>query len=84
MTKRGPVEMGMANYFSILALRNQCTVLKKQKDITLKDEPPRSVGIQYATGEEWRKSCRRNEETELKCKVCPAVDVSGGENKLMP
>ena len=55
-----------------------------QKDITLKDEPPRSVGIQYATGEEWRKSCRRNEETKLKCKVCPAVDVSGSVSKLMP
>ena len=50
--------------------------------MTLKDELPRSVGIQYATGEEWRNSSRRKEETEPKHKVCPVVDVSGGEGKL--
>ena len=56
--------------------------MKRQKDITLKDELPRSVGIQYATGEEQRNSSRRNEEPEPKQKQCPVVDVSGGESKV--
>ena len=50
--------------------------------MTLKDEIPRSAGIQHATGEEWRNSSRRNEEAEPKQKQCPAVDVSGGESTV--
>ena len=42
--------------------------MKKQKDRTLKDELPRSVGAQYATGEEWRDNSRKNEEMEPKQK----------------
>ena len=42
--------------------------MKRQKQMTLKDEPPRSVGIQYATGEEQRNSSRKNEEAEPKWK----------------
>ena len=38
--------------------------MKRQKDRTLKDELPRLVGAQYAAGEEWRNSSRRNEEAE--------------------
>ena len=71
----------MANHISILALRTPCS-MKRQKDMTLKDEPPRSLGIQYATAEEWRKRSRRNEEAKPKQKLCPAVDVSGGESKV--
>ena len=40
--------------------------MKRKKDITLKDELPRPVGAQYATGEEWRNNSRKNEETEAK------------------
>ena len=40
--------------------------MKRQKDRTLKDELPRSVGAQYATGDQWRNNCRKNEETEPK------------------
>ena len=40
--------------------------VKRQKDVTLKDEPPRSVGIQYAIGEDRRNSSRKNEEAEPK------------------
>ena len=47
----------------------------------LEDEPPRSVGVQYGIGGEWRNSSRNNEEAEPKQKLCPAVDVSGGESK---
>ena len=42
------------------------TSMKRQKDMTLKDELPSSVGAQYATGEEWRNSSRKNEEAEPK------------------
>ena len=56
--------------------------MKMQNDMTLKDELPRSVGAQYATVEEWRNSCRRNEEVEPKQKQCPIVEVSGGESKV--
>ena len=40
--------------------------MKRQKDVTLRDELPRSVGAQYATGEEWRNNSGKNEETEQK------------------
>ena len=40
--------------------------MKWQKDRTLKDELPRSVGAQYATGDQWRNKSRKNEETEAK------------------
>ena len=43
--------------------------------MTLNDEVPRSVGAQYATGEEWRNNIRKNEETEPKWKQHPDVDV---------
>ena len=43
---------------------------------------PRSVGVQYATGEEWRNSSRRDEEAEPKQKQRPAVDVSSSESKV--
>ena len=55
--------------------------MKRQKAMTLKDEYPRLVGVQYTTGEEQRNSYRKNEETEPKGQRCPAVDVSGGESK---
>ena len=47
-------------------LENPMNSMRRQKDKTLKDELPRFVGAQYATGEEWRKSSRKNEETEPK------------------
>ena len=56
--------------------------MKRQKDMTLKDELPRLLGAQYATREEQRNSSRRNEEAEPKWKQCPVVDVSGGESEI--
>ena len=56
--------------------------MKRQEDTTLKDELHRSVGSQYATGEEQRNSSRRNEEAEPKQKQCPVVGVPGGESKV--
>ena len=51
--------------------------MEKQKDRTLKDELPRSVGAQYATGDQWRNNSRKNEEMEQKQNQHPVVDVSG-------
>ena len=50
--------------------------MKRQKDKTLKDELPRSVGAQYATGDQWRNNSRKNEDTEPKQKQHPVVDVT--------
>ena len=54
---------------------------KRQKDWTLKDELPRLVGAQYATGDQWRNNSRKNEEMKPKQKHT-AVDVTGGESKV--
>ena len=51
--------------------------MKRQKDRTLKDELPRSVGARYATGDQWRNNSRENEGMEPKKKKYPAVDVTG-------
>ena len=51
--------------------------MKRQKDRTLKDEFLRSVGAQYATGEQWRNNSRKNDETEAKQKQQPIVDRTG-------
>ena len=50
--------------------------------MTLKDELPRSIGAQYATGEEWRNNSRKNEEMETKQKQLKAVDVTGDGSKV--
>ena len=56
--------------------------MKRQKDRILKDELPRSVGAQYATGDQWRNNSRKNEEMEPKQKQHPVDDVTGDERKV--
>ena len=51
--------------------------VKREKERTLKDELPRSVGTQYAIGDQWRNNSRKNEEPEPKQKQHPVVDVAG-------
>ena len=51
--------------------------MKRQNHRILKKELPRSVGAQYATGDEWRNNSRKNEEMEPKQKQHPGVDVTG-------
>ena len=63
-------------------LENPMNSMKRQKNKTLKDEFPRSVGAQYATGEQWRNNSRKNEGTEPKQKHHPAVDVPGNRSKV--
>ena len=55
---------------------------KRQKDRTLEDELPRSVGAQYGTGDQWRNNFRKNEEMEPKQKQHPVVDVTGDGSKV--
>ena len=56
--------------------------MKRQKDMALKDELPRLVGAQYATGDQWRNDSKKNEGMEPKWKQCPVVDVTGDGNKV--
>ena len=63
-------------------LENTLINMKRQKDRTLKDELPRSVGAQYVTGDQWRNNPRKNEEVEPKQKQCPVVDVTGDRSKV--
>ena len=62
-------------------LENSMNSMKRQKDRTLKNELPRSVGAQYATGD-WRNNLRKNEEMEPKWKQCPVVDVTGDGSQV--
>ena len=56
--------------------------MKRQKDRTLKDELPRSVGAQYATGDQWRNNSRKTEKKKPKQKQCPVVDGTGDGSKV--
>ena len=56
--------------------------MKTQKDRILKDELHRSIGAQYATGDQWRNNFRNNEGTEPKQKQHPVLDVTGDGSKV--
>ena len=56
--------------------------MKRQKDRTLKDELPRSLSTQYATGEQWSNNSRKNDNMEPKQKQHPVVDVTGDGSKV--
>ena len=73
---------GNGKPFQYSCLENPMNRMKRQKDRTLKDELPRSVGAQYATGDQWRNNSRKNEGMEPKQKQYPVVDVSNGESKV--
>ena len=63
-------------------LENPLNSIKRQKDITLKDELPRLLGAQYATGDQWRSNSRKNEEMEPKQKQYPVVDLTDDESRV--
>ena len=63
-------------------LENPMNSMKKQKDRTLKDELPRLVGAQYATGDQWRNNSRKNEGMEPKQKQHPVVNGIGDRSKV--
>ena len=56
--------------------------MKRQNDRILKEELPRSVGAQYATGDQWRNNSRKNEETEPKQKQHPVMDVTADGSQV--
>ena len=64
------------------SLENPMNSMKRQKDRALKDELPRSVGAQYATGDQWRNNSRKNEGMEPKQKQHPVVDGTGDRSKV--
>ena len=63
-------------------LENPMNSMKRQKDRTLKDELPRSVGAQYDTGIQWRNNFRKNEGMVPKQKQHLVVDGSGDRSKI--
>ena len=63
-------------------LENPMNSMKMQNDRMLKEEPPRSVSVQYAIGDQWRSNSRKNEEMEPKQKQYPAMDVTGDRSKV--
>ena len=64
--KMWPTGKGNGKPLQYSCLEDPMNSMKRQKDRTLKDELLRSIGAQYATGEDWRNNCRKNEETEPK------------------
>ena len=73
---------GNGKPFQYSCLENPMNSMKRQKDRTLKDELPRSVGAQYTTGDQWRNNARKNEEMDAKQKQHLAVDVTGDGSKV--
>ena len=70
----------MADQFS--CLENPMNSMKRQNDRILKEEFPRLVGAQYATGDQWRNNSRKNEGMEPKQKQHPVVDVTVDRSKI--
>ena len=62
-------------------LENAMNSMKRQNNRMLKEELPRSVGAQYATGDQWRNNSSKNEVMEPKQKQFPAVDVTGDRTR---
>ena len=75
-------EEGNGKPLQFSCLENLMTSMKRQNDRILKEELPRSVGAQYATGDQWRNNSRKNEGMEAKQKQYPAADVTGDRSKV--
>ena len=73
---------GSGKPFQYSCLENPMNSMKRQNNRTLKDELPRLVGAQYATGDQWRNNSRKHEGMEPKQKQYPAVDVTGDRSKV--
>ena len=63
-------------------LENPMNSMRRQNDRTLKDKLPRSIGAQYATGDQWRNKSRKNEGIDQKQKQYPVVDMTGDRSKV--
>ena len=73
---------GNAKPLQYSCLENPMISMKRQNDRILREDLPRSVGAQYATGDQWRNNSRKNKGMEAKQKQYPAVDVTGDRSKV--
>ena len=80
--KMWPTREGNGKPLQYSCLENPKNPMKRQKDRTLKDELPRSVGAQYAVGDQWRNNSRKTKEMEPKQKQYPLVDVTADGSKV--
>ena len=80
--KRWPTGEENGKPLQYSCLENSRNSMKRQKDMTLEDEHPRSIGVQYATGEECRNAPRKNEECGSKWKRRLVINVFGDESKV--
>ena len=76
-----PTGEGNGKPLQYSCLENTMNSRKRQNDRILKEELPRSIGDQYATGDQWRNNSRKNEKTEPNQKHHPVLDVTGDGNK---
>ena len=77
-----PTGEGNGKPLQYSCLKNPMNSRKRQNDRILKEELPKSVGAQYATGDQWSNNSRKNEGMEPKKKQYPAVDVTGDRSKV--
>ena len=80
--KMWPTGEGNGKTLQYSCLEYPMNSMKRQKDRTLKDELPRSVGAQYVIGDQWRNNSRKNEEPEPTQKQNPVVDVTDDGSKV--
>ena len=73
---------GNAKQLQCSCIENLMISMKRQNDRILKEELPRSVGVQQATGNQWRNNSRKNEEMEKKQKQQPVVDMTGDRSNV--
>ena len=76
------IEEGNGKPLQYFCLENAMNGMKRQNNGILNEELPRSVGAQYATGDQWRNNSRKNEGMEQKQKQYPVVDVTGDRSKV--
>ena len=77
-----PIGEGNGKPLQYSSLENHMNSMKRQKDRTLKEELPRSLGAQYATGDQWKNNSRKNEGMEPKQKQHPGVNGTGDRSKV--
>ena len=77
-----PTGKGNGKPLQYSSLENPINSMKRQNDRVLKEKFPRSVGAQYATGDQWRNNSGKNEGMEPKQKQYPAVDVTRGRSMV--
>ena len=77
-----PTGEGKGKSLQYSCLEDPMNSMNRQNDRIPKEELPRSVGAQYATGDQWRNNSRKNEGMEREQKQYPVVDVTGVRSKV--